>query len=638
MIPEGITTIAVNTFSTCRGISSVQFHPNVTQIGGKAFVNCSGLQGQLQLPAALKSIGYEAFRLCTGLSGTLNWPDGLEEIGSNAFSNCSGFTGELSFPASVTVIQNSAFESCSGFTSLVLPENLAAISASTFKQCTGLTGTLTIPASVQSIGGSAFWNCSNLKGHLLIPENVTVIDRSAFGFCQGFTGITLPSGLTKISAQAFYQCSGITEPVSIPAGVTTIESEAFRLCSSMPAVELPSGLVSIGSYAFASCHALQLPTFPQGLQVVGSQAFYLCKNFRGDVLLPNTVTRLDGEAFHACKSLTGFTLAEGSQLELLGDRVWRDCDSLEYIDLSHIPASVMNGTTLSRTSSDGLNSPFYRLLQHTVVYLPDGCTPNKSVDVYPVNNVLDGVCREFSVQDAWDYELPHPFTALKANYNNTSRTNYRTFAGSTCKTMYLPYPATLPQGLRAYRLNKRDEYSQGAYEHYFQFVAVDDEATLEPNTAYILRVTDGKTKQFGTDENVYVPATPAVDETARPDRSGEWLFCGTTEKIDNATAAAQSAYNLKDNVWHPISTIQPSGYVNHFRCFIKPASGQVSPIKSFAIFLSEDDTETGLAETHAALRRGQAHIHNLQGQYVGVDFDSLPEGVYLVNGKKVCKM
>ena len=30
-------------------------------------------------------------------------------------------------------------------------------------------------------------------------------------------------------------------------------------------------------------------------------------------------------------------------------------------------------------------------------------------------------------------------------------------------------------------------------------------------------------------------------------------------------------------------------------------------------------------------------IYNLQGQYLGTDFDVLPKGLYIVNGKKVVK-
>ena len=640
VIPSGITSISAFAFERCAGFSSVVLPPNLTEIDMQSFGDCTGLQGELLLPATLKKIGSNAFIRCSGLSGTLNLPSGLESIGYSTFSACTGFTGRLDIPNSVTSIGQSAFSYCRGLTGLTLSENLTEILYGTFLQCTGLTGRLDIPNSVTTIAGNAFYNCYQLEGELLIPPSVRSIGVQAFASCTGFTKLTLPSTPLEMLRGAFYRCSGIVEPVSIPMGVTVLSMDLFRDCTSLPAVELPTSLVSIEEYAFANCSALQLPAFPQGLEVVGRYAFYQCKNLTGDLILPHTVTQVQENAFQSCKRLTGFSLAEGSLLEQLGQFVWANCDSLEYVDLSHVPASVMSGKSLVRKPSDDARCPFRNMSEHTVVYLPDGCTPEKSVDVYPVNNVLDGVCREFSVQDAWDYELPHPFTALKATYNSTSTENYRTFSGTTCKTVYLPYPSTVPTGMRAYRLTRRHRHVGDTYEYYFVFSALPVGEKMEANTPHLLLVTDGGTHQFGEETNVRVPATPAVDAAAQGDLDGEWLFCGTTEKISNADAAAQGAYNLKNNVWHPISTDEPSGHVAPFRCFIKPASGSSAPVRGFAIYLADsegEDTQTAIAATHAALARGQARIHNLQGHYLGTDFDSLPQGLYLVNGQKVYK-
>lgn len=87
-IPEGITEIAIGTFSSSR--SSGMF------------------TGKLTLPSTLKTIGASAFSY-TDFSGELLIPDGVTSIGANAFKECDGFGGTLSLPDSVKRWGNGRF-------------------------------------------------------------------------------------------------------------------------------------------------------------------------------------------------------------------------------------------------------------------------------------------------------------------------------------------------------------------------------------------------------------------------------------------------------------------------------------------------------------------------------------------------
>ena len=91
----------------------------VTEIGTRAFMNHSGLTGDLVIPNSVTTIGTMAFYNCTGFTGHLTLGNSVSLIGSGAFKNCSGFTGNLTIPSSVTTM-SVPFSGCSGFTSFTM--------------------------------------------------------------------------------------------------------------------------------------------------------------------------------------------------------------------------------------------------------------------------------------------------------------------------------------------------------------------------------------------------------------------------------------------------------------------------------------------------------------------------------------
>ncbi len=91
----------------------------VTEIGTRAFMNHSGLTGDLVIPNSVTTIGTMAFYNCTGFTGHLTLGNSVSLISSGAFKNCSGFTGNLTIPSSVTVM-SVPFSGCSGFTSFTM--------------------------------------------------------------------------------------------------------------------------------------------------------------------------------------------------------------------------------------------------------------------------------------------------------------------------------------------------------------------------------------------------------------------------------------------------------------------------------------------------------------------------------------
>lgn len=251
-IPDSVQTIGDSAFEFCTGLNgTLTLGKNLRTIGKKAFSGCaftgsltipegiteiaigtfsslyqsSGMfTGKLTLPSTLKTIGASAFSY-TDFSGELLIPDGVTSIGANAFAKCDGFGGTLSLPDSVKTVGESAFYQCEGFTGLKLPAGLTKIETLSFAFMAGL------------------------KTEVVIPEGVTEIGEGAFE-CSYMPSVRLPSTLKKIGKEAFY--FSLNCKIAFPDGLEVIEDEAFALCNVKSAVILPASIKSIGKKAFDS--------------------------------------------------------------------------------------------------------------------------------------------------------------------------------------------------------------------------------------------------------------------------------------------------------------------------------------------------------------------------------------------------
>jgi len=315
----------------------------VTEIGDRAFLNCSGLTSVLSIPETVKVIGKSAFYGCSGFS-KLMLPDGLEEIHERAFMNCSGFTGTLDIPETVTYIKYGAFSNCTSFSGdLVIPNSVIELGTalndywmvneppdSSYATFANRFDHLVLSESLDSIGPFCFFECSRLHGDLVIPNSVRGIGYMAFRHCSGFNSLTLGNSLGYIGYEAFMECTGFEGTLVMPETLTAVKSGAFSGCSGLQQVELspnirfeygncggnifsrtgltsidiPEGWTMTGDGTFASCSSLTEVHFPESLEYIGRSAFSNCRNL-GNVSLPNKLKTINKEAFAKCIEFSG---------------------------------------------------------------------------------------------------------------------------------------------------------------------------------------------------------------------------------------------------------------------------------------------------------------------------------------------
>lgn len=354
---------------------------------------------------------------------------------------------------------------------------------------------------------------------------------------------------------------------------------------------------------------------------------------------------------------------------------------------------------------------------HTVVYLPNATSITFAAG-QDVNFVkFDGTCTKLSLQDGMEYEFPYTIRANQAVYNkcemttkkvniprgynnlpldfylytgvDNSLTSYRDFSkfasGKHCFTIFLPYAVTLPEGIRAYKLDYQYNKDYFTYEpdlenfpdypngypldggtEFYVFQPIEDSNTLEANKPYLLRITNANDNNSNsmafTANNVDIAQSP----TDKFDRAGERLkpigfaatkpgqsfsFRGSTEKFPFEIYGEEYSkqpyvLNIAEkntiegkkeiDVWKHMKTGKPEGYpIPPFRGFIYLIPG--ASAKQFMV-LSEGET-TGINDVinDADAQQGAQRIYTMDGRYVGTDFDSLPSGIYIMKGKKTLK-
>ena len=263
-------------------------------IAGSAFAECSGLTS-ITIPNSVTNIGYDAFCDCSGLT-SITIPNSVTSIGGYVFSGCSGLTS-VTISNSVTNIGDFAFYNCSGLTSVTIPNSVTSIGNSVFAECSGLTS-ITIPNSVESIGSRAFYGTAwfnnqpngvvyagkvlyTYKGSMPVGTKISIKDGTlgiagyAFARCSGLTSITIPNSVTNIGDFAFFECSGLTS-ITIPNSVTYIGNDAFNKCSGLTSVIIPNSVTYIGYEAFFKCSGLTSVTIGSGIRYLSDLTFANC--------------------------------------------------------------------------------------------------------------------------------------------------------------------------------------------------------------------------------------------------------------------------------------------------------------------------------------------------------------------------
>ncbi len=301
----------------------------VTEIGGRAFYNNRRIVSVV-IPEGITTIGYNAFSSSLSkiyITNLTAWCkiSGLGNMGGKKelYLNYKPIT-QLIIPNDVTTIGSSAFSGCSSLMSVEIPNSVTTIGSSAFYNCKSLTS-VKIPNSVTTIGNDAFYGC-NLT-------DVYMEDLTAWCKVDGLEGLiwfdTSEPGIEKVksSSKNLYLNDRLVTQLIIPDDVAVINSYAFCGFSSIVSVEIPKGVATIGDHSFAWSSKLINVKMPDRIKTIEESAFKGCSSL-ASIEIPNGVTTIGESTFNGCSSLTSIEIPNSITSIVSG--AFANCDKLQY--------------------------------------------------------------------------------------------------------------------------------------------------------------------------------------------------------------------------------------------------------------------------------------------------------------------
>lgn len=216
------------------------------------------------------SLHSRAFFKYENTPAVVRLPDSMTSVGYQAFHENKKIV-EVELGAGITTLGDSPFRECEAFSTMYQRGTAERIE-----------GQVNIPASITALSaGAEFFNCDGIK-EVLAPT-VVVVGHSTFYNCSNVTNIVLSSAISEFKGGgqgAFYQCKNLK----------TISPKEMKL-------------VATGSGTFRELRISHGLDFSKStFTTVGDKAFYATKctdenGFACPMVMPKTVTKLDGQAF-----------------------------------------------------------------------------------------------------------------------------------------------------------------------------------------------------------------------------------------------------------------------------------------------------------------------------------------------------
>lgn len=668
-------------------ITEVKLPEGITKIGYKAFFQTKSLQ-KINFPKSLRAIEQQAF-YGSGLTEVNIL--GATAIGNAAFLSCTKMT-TLTIP-NVTFLGTMCFRHCSQLKTVTVP-----VSANIGKSCDASLKDYNLLFDLfkdrnlkiyyeNNSGNVAFGDCYNLT-EAILQDGITTVPEAMFSFCGDLKNITIPASVKSVQDDAFRRCLSLTS-MNIPE-VESIGNSAFLECWNLRGDLILSNKVKeIKDFAFDHTGFSGIKWEGTDGCKIGNSVFHNCPLLEYVDLHTLKAPTVNNKTLTRHNPNTQANFANG----LLSRTIVYLPQDVDFTfgkgeDVNFVKS---DGTCTKLSVQDGADFEF------PVKFKAKEAVYNKwEVDAIQ----LDAENSKIRYADwnwLWDtddsktYDFGDFFFFEDGDDGEIMPlTNYRDFSGmkdgKNCFTMLLPYDVKLPKGFRAYELHLKDNYAtplqgESDYTQYYLFQSVDDGSVLEANKPYLLRIVDGQehsseefvatdvkiaasgsTVKVNDDGNevTETPSTSAFHNvysgTLKPqgykavEPNQEFLFMGGTERLNNELAANLNTWLLNTDskgidVWRKVyKTAAPAGDAKPikpataapFRGYIQPKNNATSNAKHFVV-LMENET-TGIDDLQQNKKQnGAQRIYTLDGRYVGTSFDTLPNGIYVIKGKKIVK-
>lgn len=156
---------------------------------------------------------------------------------------------------------------------------------------------------VVMIGEKAFKGCGDIKS-VEIPDTVKSIAPEAFANCKELTGVTFSSTsmLDKIDDKAFFYCVKLSN-INFPESLTYIGTAAFKYCPNIATdLVIPDAVTTLGGEAFFACYHIRSLKIGTGITQILNDTFFCCVDLE-TLILPATLTSVGDWGFYDCANI-----------------------------------------------------------------------------------------------------------------------------------------------------------------------------------------------------------------------------------------------------------------------------------------------------------------------------------------------
>jgi len=311
--------------STPKNLESVTITDDI-DIPESAFISWTCIKN-ITLPENVISIGNGAFNNTGYYNDSSNWDNNVLYLDNYLIDANTTISGNCIVKENTKLIADNAFYSCKSLAEVTIPNSINYIGTNAFDLCDSLK-----KVHITDIGKWAEINFANeysnplskarnlyingvLTTNIVIPDTVTEIRDFAFNNCN-LTSVTISNSVKTIGKNAFCDCTSLTN-ITIPDSLTIIDDFAFYNCASLININIPDSVTYIGASAFNSCYDLArvyITDFEKWCEIVFENEYsnplsrarnlYINKTLVTDIVIPNTITKINDFAFYNCSSIT----------------------------------------------------------------------------------------------------------------------------------------------------------------------------------------------------------------------------------------------------------------------------------------------------------------------------------------------
>lgn len=456
----------------------------------------------------------------------------------------------------------------------------------------------------------------------------------AFERCTNLTSVDFGTGWKEIGTNAFYGCSALKDIV-LPEGVEYIRNGAFN-GAAIEAIHLPNTLKVIEANAFV-CENLKTITIPASVEKIETFAFQNNKALT-DVYVLGTNTKAENQAFYQYASASFIYTNRSNTPPLKREFYKKEDGSNTPLAMLHYPKEAKNdyvnehsrtlgGTTNSMEAENGEIWPTVEVGEYTRQYGDYAgwknfalVGENKEDDTWDDNKRVDG---------KW-YTMCLPFDMTAQQLKSAYGSKVEVVEFSDVEVV------TKPNNDKIVTLKFKHPVTETKAHHPYMIHPSLHKGTQKGVKTTIVGIKKQEEKQESLDAQKVVKIADGVTYT----------FIGNYDKNKHLQQYSYYYYSGDDE----------TQYKNGFYKWIKSGSGTWTPYTacvlmnkdnganakpSVSYYLESIDGQTTAIDTlpvmPAVRDMQQGKVYTITGQLVqqgALDLKALPQGLYIVNGKK----